>query len=79
MTIPARMSVHDEDYNPLLARTLIIWLDGVPQTKVVSCDQKAGIICRYATDTEGKIIVRNGDAVVETLSGRVEVTVRKDG
>ena len=79
MTIPARMSVHDEDYNPLLARTLIIWLDGVPQTKVVSCDQKADIICRYATDTEGKIIVRNGDAVVETLSGRVEVTVRKDG
>lgn len=54
-----------------------VTVDGRRVSKVVDVDIDAGNICRYATDAVGEIVVRDGYAVFESMSGDVQVEVRR--
>lgn len=76
--IPDRLSVRDPDYDPDLGALLEIALDGVVQSAVIGYDLCGCKIVRYATDEKDTIIVRDGNAQIETVPGEVTVTIRNN-
>lgn len=56
-------------------RTVEVWLDGIKQDRVVSADEEKGQIVRYAADARGEIRVSCGEAVKETVRGKVQIEI----
>ena len=74
---PARMALSDENYDAELGRAVEVWLDGYEQNMVLAYDCEAGIVERYKMENFGDIIIRDGDAVSEIVSGNVSVRWRE--
>lgn len=75
---PRAYSIGQRDYNPELARRLLVKLDGKPQTRVLAYDADAGTVTRIVTNEDGVMqIDHEADAVKrETLTGHVTVEWR---
>lgn len=76
-----RVSIHYDDagYDAYAAsirsqRRAVIRLNGETMHRVLTADTGAGFVDRYVTDAEGQVIAVDGDAKVERLTGRVEIT-----
>jgi hypothetical protein len=67
----------DEDlakpYELRIGRLIEVLLDNEPQSHVLSYDVQTGVVERFATDEDDKIVLdwREGEAVRETLKGQV--------
>lgn len=68
-----RCSVDDPDFDWHRYKDIIIYLDNMPQTKVIAFDTDQGWIDRYKTDDLGSIIVIFGQAIDERVYGEVKV------
>lgn len=51
------------------------YLDGTEIEGCITADEEQGYIVRYKTPLEE----RDGDLITETLFGKVEITINKDG
>jgi hypothetical protein len=76
--IPRQLTVEEMLKDPVLremAPRLEIRLDGVKQVQCTAYDIDAGSITRMVLDDKGKLVIDGEDAKLETLNGRVEVSV----
>lgn len=72
---PRRLDVdQDEDFTAW-RRNLSVFVNGERQSRVLAYDVDAGFVCRIAT-RRGIILVENGEAVTETIFGKVQVGMR---
>lgn len=54
-----------------------VFVDGERQTCVRFYDIEAGFVERIATNGHGQILRINGEAIIETVVGKVQVELRK--
>lgn len=74
--IPAVLGPETPGYRELAFKDLIVTLDGVEQTRVISYDLHAGAVTRFAENESGRIKLVAGhaglEAARETLHGNVQ-------
>lgn len=80
VVIPNQMAVGDEHFDPELARSLDIYLDGVKQEGVVAYDADAGAIRRNVLNAEGRpqLNATRDEVLRETVYGKVTVAWKID-
>ncbi|MES3096195.1 hypothetical protein [Sphingomonas aerolata] len=75
--IPRRLSVTDADYDPRVGEGLIVLLHGVDQWgRAEGYDIDAGTVTRAKHDASGRLVLEGDEVAMETVAGRVEVTLR---
>lgn len=73
-----RISINDSDpgFVPwIFVSGVRVWLDGVEITKVITADEEARSVERFATDEQGRCYLNEArdEAVRETLRGTVRI------
>lgn len=58
-------------------RKVEVFLDGIRQDSVVSADEEAGVVVRYARKDNGDFFVDGGSLRVETKRGRVLIEIER--
>lgn len=51
--------------------------DGVNVPKAITADEEEGFVRRAVRDADGHLVAKDGELVIETLRGQVEITWRK--
>ncbi|MCW2395878.1 MULTISPECIES: hypothetical protein [unclassified Sphingobium] len=72
---PVRLSVDDEGYDHTIGQRCRVYLDGVEIVQVVAYDTEAGTVTRCQRGPDGVLIIRDDEFAMETLTGKVEVTL----
>jgi len=73
-----RLDAINDSNNPLNREAKVL-LDGVEQHDVTVADEEAGFIERYVKDADGNIVISDGRAQTERLSGVVRIVLPEVG
>jgi hypothetical protein len=55
-----------------------VMIDGVEQKYCITADEELGKVWRHAVDENGKLVICEGEPVVECVNGKVVILVPKD-
>lgn len=69
---------NDPDYNVFKNAWAKVYLDDVEQRFCLMADEERGVIKRYKTSENGKILFQNDTYVTELVYGKVKILVGKE-
>ncbi len=80
LSIPRRLNVYDADFNPAYIGRLVVLLDGEDQAGFATgYDLDAGTVTRAKKNERGEVYVEDDEIAMETVAGKVEVSLTPNG
>ncbi len=80
LSIPRCLNVYDADFNPAYIGRLVVLLDGEDQAGFATgYDLDAGTVTRAKKNERGEVYVEDDEIAMETVAGKVEVSLTPNG